>query len=111
MVLEENGERRENLKKVVREVVDIYSLARKRGIVSVRYFNTRIGKKNVTLDNEDFLSEVCYTGMSMIGTELQKKILDPFIHSIGPENSFKPLLVMIITDGEVRPELTLMEAL
>lgn len=112
MVLEEMGERRKNLKNVVREVTDIYSLARKQGIVSVRYLNTRIGKKNVTPEKGDILSEVCYTGMSTIGTALKNKILDPFVHSIGPENSFKPLLVMVITDGKVKiRKLEPMEAL
>jgi len=104
MVLQENGERRENLKKVLKEVTDIYSLARTDGIVSVRFFNTRKGRKNVRPEKGDILSDICYTGLTMIGTQLQKKILDPFVYTKKErpsENASKPVLVMVITDGDV----------
>jgi hypothetical protein len=104
MVLQENGERRENLKKVLKEVTDIYSLARTDGIVSVRFFNTRTGRKNVHPGKGDILSDICYTGLTMIGTQLQKKVLDPFVYKKkeGPsESASKPVLVMVITDGDV----------
>ncbi|KAF8541757.1 hypothetical protein BDD12DRAFT_695326, partial [Trichophaea hybrida] len=115
MVLEENGERRKNLKKILKEVIDIYSLARAEGIVSVRFFNTRKGRKNVTPEKTDILSDskVSFTGMTMIGTQLEKKVLQPFVYKMGeprspgwsPQNAeCKPVLVMVITDGNVEGE-------
>jgi hypothetical protein len=104
MVLEGHGQRRQTLKKVLKEITEIYSLARTDGIVSVRFFNTRYGKKNVHPRSGDILSDSCYPGLSMIGTQLQKKILEPFVYNrkVDPkDDASKPLLVVVIMHRDV----------
>jgi hypothetical protein len=99
------GERRANLGKVLVEVTKIYTLARSDGIVSVRFFNNREGRKNVTPQKGDILSDITCTGLTMIGTQLRKKILEPFVYNMpgNPEDmGSKPVLVMVITDGDVQ---------
>ncbi|KAA8894981.1 hypothetical protein FN846DRAFT_998187 [Sphaerosporella brunnea] len=106
MVLAEEGQRKVTLHKVLMEVSDIYSLARDEGIVSVRFFNTKKGRKNVTPAKvDDVLNKVAYTGLTKIGTELKQKILDPFLYKEAAAGKLKkPLLIMIITDGDVEGE-------
>jgi len=99
------GKRRTNLQKVLEEVTKIYTLARSSGIVSVQFFNNRTGRQNVTPQEEDILSDIVSTGLTMIGTQLKKKILEPFVCKMpgNPEDAgSKPVLVMVITDGDVQ---------
>jgi hypothetical protein len=111
--LAEEGKRFETLKTVMNEVAEIYTLARPKaengnpgGIKSVRFFNTRQGKANVTPEKaKTILDSIAYTGLTKIGTELRRKILDPFLYK-APEALKKPLLIMIITDGDVRPQVS-----
>ncbi|KAF8250412.1 hypothetical protein K440DRAFT_541418 [Wilcoxina mikolae CBS 423.85] len=106
MELEENGDRPNTLRQVLESVAKIYTYARPEGIVSVRFFNTRQGTRNVTPEKvEGLLGEVEYSGLTMIGTQLKKKILEPFVFNRrGGTRMQKPLLVMVITDGDVEGE-------
>jgi hypothetical protein len=98
MAVAQDGKRPEHLQKVLTEVSDIYSLARQQGINSVRFLNTKQGKKDVTPDRVAEVLKVRYYGLTKIGTNLQKKILEPFVLNKKME---KPLLIMVITDGDV----------
>ncbi|KAF8246235.1 hypothetical protein K440DRAFT_602803 [Wilcoxina mikolae CBS 423.85] len=95
---EEDGKRRETLKRVLENICRIYKLARPEGIVSVKFLNCPQGRKNVK--NADFLDNHPWNGVTRIGTEL-KKILDTFVFL---KKMTKPLLIMVITDGGVEGE-------
>lgn len=69
-------------------------------IKAIRFMNNGLGAINV--DDTDFPSAVAHSvddnsGITMIGTELERQILTPLVTSA----MTRPLLVMIITEGEV----------
>jgi hypothetical protein len=101
MKYDEGGKRQDTLKQVLSEVASIYSLARTNGIRSVRFLNTKQGKKDVNSARVEEVLKVPYYGLTRIGTELKRKILNPFVLKDGLTME-KPILAMIITDGDVR---------
>ncbi|PUU79847.1 hypothetical protein B9Z19DRAFT_1022673 [Tuber borchii] len=102
MISEEEGQRKKTLIQLIDHITDIYSLANESGVFAMRFMNRSGGKKNWKEKSEKYLSEHKYGGVTRIGTELKKKILDKF--AIGNSNQRKPLLVLIITDGAVEGE-------
>lgn len=83
-------------------ISEVYDLINEDGIKSTRYINRPKGYAKVTKTRlADVIDRCQRAGLSMIGTQLKRKILDPFVFSeqVAIE---KPLLVIIITDGEVR---------
>lgn len=99
MANEESGIRKSTLQTVLQEVARIYTMAREDGIVSIRFLNAKRGKKDIKEDDvEKFLSGVTYYGVTRIGGELDKKIFKRFVFK---EEMKKPVLVMIVTDGNV----------
>lgn len=104
MVFAEGGPYVEALNKTLRLISSIYGLARDEGIVAVRFFNSRRGKRNVTERNiKHVLEGRDFDGTARIGTELKKKIIDRFVSS-EPGKMKKPLLVLTITNGTVRAQ-------
>ena len=100
MISEEDGQRKKTLIQFIDHITKIYSLANESGIFAMRFMNRGGGKKNwKEEESEKYLSEHKSGGVTRIGTELKKKILDKF--AIGNSNQRKPLLVLIITDGAV----------
>ena len=100
MEFTDDGRRKETLKKVLEAVADVYKLARDRGIVSVRFLNAPRGRKDIrAADITSLHAAIQFDGVAMTGTELQNKILKPFV--LQPKTMTKPLLTMIITDGDV----------
>lgn len=99
MYTDDDGARVKTLHTLLKAVAEVYELAREEGIMSVRYLNGRQGRKNVTKAKVDEVHEaIRYHGLTMIGTQLQEKILKPFVEK---KVMTKPLLTMIITDGAV----------
>jgi hypothetical protein len=102
MRLEEGGERIKTLKKVLKEVAAIYENARDEGILSIKFLNASQGKKDVTTPKLNAepgpLSHIRWSGITKIGTQLENRILKNFVYG---KKMTKPLLVMIITDGDV----------
>ncbi|KAF8540050.1 hypothetical protein BDD12DRAFT_804815 [Trichophaea hybrida] len=100
--LEENGNCSNTLRQVLESVAKIYTYARPEGIVAALFFNTRQGTRDVTPEKvEGLLGEIEYSGLTMIGTQL-KKILEPFLFNCREGMRMqKPLLVVVITDGDV----------
>ncbi|KAF8251044.1 hypothetical protein K440DRAFT_658865 [Wilcoxina mikolae CBS 423.85] len=87
--------RKTTLAKVLKEVITVYQCHRATGIPSIRFFNTSPGKKDVTKDKwEKVMPNVC-RGVTKIGSELKRKILDPFVFKPTKEDDklTKPLLV------------------
>ncbi|KAF8248701.1 hypothetical protein K440DRAFT_642120 [Wilcoxina mikolae CBS 423.85] len=105
----------DTMQRVLKEVAKIYELARPgkdnkdRGIVSVRFLNTRQGLENVTFDQAKMLKfKIKHNGVTSMATRLENKILQPYFDKQSPSQllqqtpfqPLKPLLVMIITDGD-----------
>lgn len=100
METEQEGKRKETLKRTMKEITAVYDLANTKGIKSIKFLNTKKGLRNIKSTNwKKKFDAHDYDGMTRIGTSLQKKILDKFVWE---EEMIKPLLVMIITDGDVR---------
>ena len=99
MIYEEKGARKDTLVRFIDHITKIYSLANKSGILAMRFMNHGGGKTNWTGSSQKYLDNHDYGGLTRIGTELKKKILDKF--AIGNPNQSKPLLVLIVTDGAV----------
>ena len=99
MICEQGGDRKQALVQFIDHITEIYSMANKSGIIAMRFMNRGGGKKNWTGKSQAYLDNHNYGGVTRIGTELKKKILDKFV--IGNSNQSKPLLVLIVTDGAV----------
>ena len=106
MILEENGQRKGTLIGLIKEISDIYSMANGPNTHTIHFLNTREVKKGTDEKWESYLGRHEFGGVTRIGTELKKQILDKFV--IGNSNQSKPLLVLILTDGTVclSPEIS-----
>ena len=99
MVSDKNGARKKSLIEFVDHITEICSIANDSGILAMRFMNSSGGKKNWSMKSEKYLDRHSYRGLTRIGTELKKKILDNY--AIGVSNQRKPLLVLIVTDSGV----------
>jgi len=98
----EGGYCKVKLRGVLSAIAEIYGLAREQGIVSVQLLNAPNGWKDVTLEKvADVHGKIRYGDVTAIGTQLQEKILDPFV--LSKTRMERPLLTIVITDGEVPP--------
>ncbi|PUU80839.1 hypothetical protein B9Z19DRAFT_973419 [Tuber borchii] len=102
MILEENGQRKDTLIWLIKEISDIYSMANGPDAHTMHFLNTTEVKKGADEKWEDYLGRHEFGGATRIGTELKKQILDEFV--IGNSNQSKPLLVIILADGTVEGE-------
>lgn len=99
MSTSESGTRIATLQRVMETITSVYDLANPNGILSVRWLNGAQGKRNVTQNKvAEMLGSHNYYGVTQIGTALSKKVLQRFIWE---RPAPKPLLVMVVTDGEV----------
>lgn len=100
METEQEGLRIETLKKTISEITAIYDLASPTGIRSLKFLNSNSGLRNIRSTNwKKRFDDHDYRGMTRIGTALKQKILNKFVFGTQME---KPLLIILITDGEVR---------
>lgn len=99
MKFDDGGERVKTLQQVLHVITHFYALSQPDGkIKAVRFMNRRPGLDNATPEEiMEHISKHRYEGMTRIGKELEKKILRPFVS----KQMTRPLLVMIITDGDV----------
>ncbi|KAL8715295.1 MAG: hypothetical protein Q9225_006439 [Loekoesia sp. 1 TL-2023] len=113
MVFEENGQRVEELKNIIRSTVYAATLFDDDGI-SIRFMND--WPSNPAIDGldmrrldriqneqmvEHIVSKVQFVGLTPLGTELKNKVIDPLV--LGPARARqlqKPVLVITITDGQ-----------
>lgn len=101
METEQNGDRINSMKKTVEYITSVYDLANPTGIRVVKFINSKRRFLNIRRKHcRKLFMGVEYDGMSRIGTALELKILDQEVWRVKME---KPLLVMIITDGDVSP--------
>lgn len=98
MIYEKDGSRIKDLQQLLIAIVEIYTPCRDRGILSVRFVNCRMGKRNVGTETLETVMKRCnHGGLAQIGTGLKKKVLDQFTR----KGIKKPLLVMVVIDGKV----------
>lgn len=108
----EHGKRIDDLRKIMKMVVNISMLFDEDGI-SIRFMNG--WSSNPAMDGVDMrrldnikdeqmiqyiVDRIQYTGLTPLGTELRNKVIDPMV--LGPARSGqlqKPVLVITITDG------------
>ncbi|KAG0128934.1 hypothetical protein HOY82DRAFT_671393 [Tuber indicum] len=103
MIYEEGGKRKETLVKYIDNITEIYSMAKELGILAMRFMNGPKGKRNwVGESSKEYLDQHKYGGVTRIGTELKRKILDILV--TGKTDQARPLLVLIVTDGAVEGE-------
>lgn len=104
MKSEENGVRIPILQHAVKLIAKMYSLVAEpgRGILAIRWLNARTGADKVTEEAANTLvANHHYGALTRIGSTLRSKILTPFLYNATLE---KPLLIMVVTDGEVDGE-------
>lgn len=105
MQFEENGERIDDLKLILQRVAYTSTLFDPDGI-SVRFMNTVL-PESVT-DNirderqiEDMMRSVKFSGLTPMGRELKKKVIDGIVLRDARQGRLKkPVLVIAITDGQ-----------
>lgn len=113
MKLDQEGLRIEMLKKALRRVSEIYTIANKKGITSVQFLNKPTGyqqfkPKHVALLDDP--KKVAWHGFTRIGKMLEKKILNRLVFDETgnePREMAKPLIIIVLTDGDVSPLLPL----
>lgn len=103
MAYAEGGPYLGTLNETLKFVSSVYGLARDEGVVAVRFFNSRKGKRDVRRTIQNILERHDCEGTARIGTELKKKIIDKFVSSERGKMK-KPLLVVTITNGTVRAQ-------
>lgn len=92
----------EALRGTLKLICGIYSHINANGVRSVRYINNKRGKARVTTENVETVMGGCArVGISRIGAELRRKVLQPFVLG-GTVVMTKPLLVIVISDGTVK---------
>ncbi|PUU79854.1 hypothetical protein B9Z19DRAFT_977536 [Tuber borchii] len=102
MILEEDGQRKDTLIGLIKEISEIFSMANGPDAHTMHFLNTRQVKKGTDENWGDYLDRHKFGGVTRIGTELKKQILDEFV--IQNSNQSKPLLVLILTDGAIEGE-------
>lgn len=99
MNFEQGGERKKTMEQTLDEITKVYDLANSDGLKSVQFLNASKVRYNIkNSDIPGIFKYRVYNGMTMIGTELKRKVLDRFVFM---EPMSKPLVVITITDGQV----------
>jgi hypothetical protein len=98
-------DRIKTLEETLEAIADVYSYAPNgEGITGVEFLNQELDFKPLKPDRvKDLMKEVRFDGLTPIGKQLSKKVLQKY----AKETMQRPLLVVIITDAEVRPHTLL----
>ncbi|KAJ3095489.1 hypothetical protein HDU97_006887 [Phlyctochytrium planicorne] len=102
MRIEERGERIDDLKLILERIAEIAFQMDDDG-VSVRFMNSTVSGDNVRSGAEvsALVDRVNFNGLTPLGTQLQRKVLDPFVLQPARQRQLrKPVFVIVITDGE-----------
>ncbi|KAJ3114454.1 hypothetical protein HDU96_002074 [Phlyctochytrium bullatum] len=102
MKFEEGGERIDDLKLILEKVAEVAVRMDDDG-VSVRFMNSPIQGDNIRTpgDVASLVSRVNFTGMTPLGTQLQRKVLRPMVlDRLARRELSKPVYAIVITDGE-----------
>lgn len=102
MVFEEDGERVDDLRLVLSRVADITSVFDDDGVV-VRFMNSDVCGDFIktAAEVQSLVAGVPFGGMTPLGTSLERNVLGPMlVRQVQMRSLAKPLLVIVITDGE-----------
>ncbi|KAI8848627.1 hypothetical protein BC829DRAFT_375052 [Chytridium lagenaria] len=103
----ENGTRIDDMKVILERVAEVATVFDEDGI-SIRFMNDDVHADHIRRSTEvtNLLTNIPFKYTTPLGTELKKKVLEPFV--LQPVRSgrglSKPVLVIIVTDGEPHPE-------
>ena len=98
MVLEEDGQRKDTLITLVGKISEICS-AHEPDAHTVHFLNSGEPEREKGEKWEEYLGRHEFGGVTRIGTELKRQILDDLVFN-NPDQ-VKPLRVLIFTDGAV----------
>ena len=105
MQFEENGERIDDLKLILSRVVQAATLFDDDGI-SIRFMNTTLPEGmgdhvNSEQQINQIMSSVKFAGLTPMGRELKKKVIDGIVLRAAHQRQLKkPVLVISVTDGQ-----------
>lgn len=105
MKFEENGTRIDDLKLMLDRIANAATLFDEDGI-SIRFMNSNPPPQltdNIRSEQQinQLMQSVQFKGLTPMGTELRKKVVDPLILSKARAGQLrKPVLVIMITDGQ-----------
>ncbi|GAA5820235.1 hypothetical protein JCM3770_006071 [Rhodotorula araucariae] len=105
MAFEENGSRIDDAKLIVSRVAQAASLFDTDGI-QVFFMNSHAVGHGITSEQQaqQLLSTVTFSGLTPLGTSLERKVLQPLVHAAVSGTLRKPVLVIAVTDGEPASE-------
>ena len=99
MGMKEDGARVKTLKDTLRAVSKVYTFGEKDGLTAVRFLNTSTPYFKVKPGNVGpLMRRIVFDGLTDIGTKLRDRVL---AEHVTPEMK-KPILVVVLTDAEVR---------
>jgi hypothetical protein len=100
MIVRERDKRIYRLQEILERVLQVYSLANDKGITSIQFSNIKDKEENIRAKEliGDLLKRYHLSYPACLGTELKEKVLDRLVH----HDMSRPLLVLVITDGNVR---------
>lgn len=102
MQFEENGERIDDMKLILQKAAFAASLFDSDGI-EVRFMNSSTQGNNVRTAQEvdQLIQHVQFKGLTPMGTQLKNKVIEPLLVQRARSNQLrKPVLIIIITDGQ-----------
>lgn len=89
----------ETLNKTLYMITSVTDIISPDGISSARFINHRQGMKAFTTARvNDYVGRPAYEGISRLGTELHRRVIDPFVLKTP---MVQPYLIIVMTDGEV----------
>lgn len=93
------GSYTETLKKTLYMITSVTDISHPDGILSARFINHRQGMKNFTTARvDDYVGRPAYVGLSRLGTELHRKVIDHFVLNTP---MVLPYLIIVMTNKGV----------
>ncbi|KAJ3117782.1 hypothetical protein HDU96_005563 [Phlyctochytrium bullatum] len=102
MRFEEGGSRVDDLQLIIGRIAEFACSFDDDGI-SVRFMNSPVvGDRLRTPDDiQSLIARVNFSGLTPLGTQLERKVLNPFVLDPASQRQLrKPVLVIVVTDGE-----------
>jgi hypothetical protein len=102
MVFEEGGERINDLKVILGRVAEVGTLFDDDGII-IRFMNSNVEGNGIrdSVSAANLVQQVQFNGLTPLGTQLDAKVIRPFLaQGVQSRSLQKPILVIVITDGE-----------
>ena len=102
MRTEEDGRRIPQMRKICKRIIDVDTIFPETAGVRVEFLNRESGiDVRTPAQFQERFTRVNFSGYTNLGKELRAKILNPRIYNAKPGEKRKPLLISIITDGNV----------